>query len=326
MQPKLGWTPDGFLGGYLYGDQERDYKNTLGLSQLSSALGVQDQQNKLHEYGLNDVVRNAERAANVAKADTTTQTILPQTLANIAQVKAQTRATDANADTSNINNITLQRRNLAELSKTEMETRIRQMDELEKLAQQAAFMGPAAQAYVQQEAKRLGIPEQYHQALFQNPDKVLGHIARTRPQYIQAMDVQERENQGRISAANARPKPDENIRTTMWNSIVDDLRRQYPNKDPRELKAMATERFNAQTAGAGKPFTPGEQAAQNQAALDLARYERELNRAILSKDTKAIAAAQEKVRKAIAGLTAGGNVTRAAGGEEIIDLTPRGNK
>ena len=324
MQPKLGWTPDGFLGGYLYGDQERDYKNTLGLSQLSSALGVQDQQNKLHEYGLNDVVRNAERAANVATADATTQTVLPSKLAGIAAQNAQTRASNASTDTSNINNMTLQRKNLSELDTSDLKNRAEKLKQVSQIAQQAMFMGPAARAYVEQEASKIGLPEKYFDAMLSDPAGFSKKLAEASEGYIKAIAEQELKNKGVVEAVRARPQPATNPRLFSILNIAKDYRDKNPNASEEESIVYATEQFNAQTAGAGKPFTPFEIAQQQQYGNQMPMLNRRLQAAIDKGDAKEVTKIMKELSVARQISSSKSQTTRAKGGEEIIKIPKKG--
>lgn len=50
FRPQLGWKPEGMLGGYLYGEQERDYLRLLSQAEESRRLAIQKQQQELQEY------------------------------------------------------------------------------------------------------------------------------------------------------------------------------------------------------------------------------------------------------------------------------------
>jgi len=189
------------------------------------------------------------------------------------------------------------------------------------------FMGPAARAYVEQEATKIGLPEKYFDAMLNDPAGFSKKLAQASEGYIKAMAEQELKNKGVLDTVRARPQPATNPRMVMLNALADNYKTQNPDATDTEALAAATEQYNAQTAGVNKTSTAGEIAAQQQYGTQLPMLTRRLDKALQEGDAKKVTAIMKEIATARKGISAGGsNVSRAKGGEEIIDLTPKGNR
>jgi len=328
MQPKVGWTPEGFLGGYLYADQERDYKNALNISNTSSLMGMQKQGNELQDYALNALVREAERKANIAKSQATEQYAVPQAGANLEQVLSSTAANRATTAGTLIDNETRGKRNIAELDKTTLENRGRQLEQAMSVLSIAQHGGPAAMPYAMQEAKKIGMPEALVQQMFDDPQKFAEKIAKTKQSYIEKMAERELQNKGMKEAASARPAPT-NYRMFMLDSITEDLLRTGQATTREEAKAMASRIVMQESKPLDASQGAGEKTEQTEAAKDaallrtriatmVARGEDEEGKKI--KSLKAhLQVLDAKAKPVVSRPTLPQGITK--GGEAYIDLT-----
>jgi hypothetical protein len=82
--PKNDWTPEGPLGGYMWGKQNDQFNTQLGLQQMSTQMANQKQAMELQEHQAGLPLRNLERQLQMQ----TMQGQLPHA-ANLASVGAQ---------------------------------------------------------------------------------------------------------------------------------------------------------------------------------------------------------------------------------------------
>ena len=75
LAPKIGFEPDGFLGGMWAGQRNNDYRQAVEQSNLMKALAAKEQMDKLQEYNTNAPVRDAERLSKIAGFDASAATI-----------------------------------------------------------------------------------------------------------------------------------------------------------------------------------------------------------------------------------------------------------
>jgi hypothetical protein len=277
MQPKLDWAPTGFLAGKLYSDQQKQYEDTLGLSQASSMYGLQKQRNELEDYKLNTVLRERERAANIAKADATTQTALPQALANLDQTRSSTEANEASSAGTRIDNQTRGARNKAALDEKTLENRIKQTDFLIKLATMYDPNSPTAiedLTNILSEAKENNVPEWLMRRVATNPTAYKLQMAREREAYIQAMDVAKEHSRGTLAAASVRSAQEkewESGISTILNSLEYD--NEWKDKPLAVKKAEATKRY-AEMRYRSPYMDPGTKAFTTKSGEDAAFYYR----------------------------------------------------
>jgi hypothetical protein len=274
MQPKLDWAPTGFLAGKLYSDQQKQYEDTLGLSQASSMYGLQKQRNELEDYKLNTVLRERERAANIAKADATTQTALPQALANLEQTKSSTAANQASTEGTRIDNQTRGARNQAALDEKALENRIRQSDYLQKLAMSVNPKDMNSVLQLQEEAKKVGLPAGILQEILNDPQGFATRMAKQSAAYIQAMDVAKEHSRGTLAAANVRSAQEkewESGISTILNSLEYD--NEWKDKPLAVKKAEATKRY-AEMRYRSPYMDPGTKAFTTKSGEDAAFYYR----------------------------------------------------
>lgn len=66
LAPKIGFEPNGFLGGMWSGQRNADYTQAIQQSNLMKALGAKEEMNKLNDYEQNAPVRDSERLAKIA--------------------------------------------------------------------------------------------------------------------------------------------------------------------------------------------------------------------------------------------------------------------
>jgi len=72
--PKIGFEPNGFLGGMWAGQRNNDYRDAVEQSNLMKALSMREAQNKLEEYNLNGQVREMERRSKISGFETAIET------------------------------------------------------------------------------------------------------------------------------------------------------------------------------------------------------------------------------------------------------------
>ena len=72
--PKIGFEPNGFLGGMWAGQRNNDYRDAVEQSNLMKALSMREAQNKLEEYNLNSQVREMERRSKISGFETAIET------------------------------------------------------------------------------------------------------------------------------------------------------------------------------------------------------------------------------------------------------------
>ena len=331
MQPKVGWTPEGFLGGYLYGDQERDYKNVLGMSNASSLMGLQKQGNELQDYALNALVREAERKANIAKAQATEQYAVPQAGANLQQTISSTASNDASRAGTLIDNQTRGGKNQAELDKVTLENRGRQLEQTMSVLSIAQQGGPAALPYAMQEAKKIGMPESLVQQMFANPQAFAEKVAKTKQSYIEKMAERELQNKGAVAAAQARPTP-ANPRMVMLEALAQNALDTGEAKTSQEAWNIATRTYIRDTKPVDNNQGAGQKQMQKEAGDQVVVLSARLAKAIKNKAPKEdIESLQTQIRlmKEMAGPvlpSVGGASTYNLGGREVIKIVPSGAK
>lgn len=66
--PGLDYKPNGILGGYLWGQQNDQYRRVMGLQEIMAQLSAQKQAAENQDYQLNAPVREAARPAAIAKS------------------------------------------------------------------------------------------------------------------------------------------------------------------------------------------------------------------------------------------------------------------
>lgn len=66
LAPKIGFEPNGFLGGMWSGQRNADYTQAIQQSNLMKALGARQGMNELNDYEQNAPVRENERLAKIA--------------------------------------------------------------------------------------------------------------------------------------------------------------------------------------------------------------------------------------------------------------------
>ena len=67
--PKIGYEPDGVLGGYLFSQRERDYRDQLSMLQLMQEMKYKEEMAKRSEYEANAGLREKTRTAGMSTQD-----------------------------------------------------------------------------------------------------------------------------------------------------------------------------------------------------------------------------------------------------------------
>lgn len=67
LKPQIGWAPEGFLAGQMYGQQQDQHNTMLELAQLAQAQNLQRQQAQNQDFNLAAPARAAERNFQIQK-------------------------------------------------------------------------------------------------------------------------------------------------------------------------------------------------------------------------------------------------------------------
>ena len=66
LLPQIGWKPQGFMAGTQYAQQEQDYANQMGLSNIQQTLAILKQQAEHQDYLANAPVRETKRGLDIS--------------------------------------------------------------------------------------------------------------------------------------------------------------------------------------------------------------------------------------------------------------------
>lgn len=228
MQPKVGWSPDGFLGGAKWQQQERDYKEAFDLQKAFSMFGLTKQKNELDEYGLNSALRDATRRADITKADVTTDTLRREKDLAADKVLADTRHTVA--QTGNVNAETAALPGLRKAQTDEINTKnagARHKQLLDIIGSIAAIRGKGKielpdSLVLNQHFKELGIDPRSAEAkhIFTDAPNIMQRLSDYDPAQIGKMAQIEATGKWHVSAASAKT-PQERADVTMLKGLVE---------------------------------------------------------------------------------------------------------
>ena len=165
LMPQTGFKPDGFLGGYMWGEQRDRFREMMGLQKLMSELGLKTAQ---EEYSQGMPVRAAQRAENVVKSNTNVQ-MFPRSEA------ARVGTAELGLDTARQTQSSDVARKIAENISSKGKAGLEQWHTGLKFAMMAGQMiqngGPTAGTAVIEQAQAMGLPPQMAQLVLQDPGK-----------------------------------------------------------------------------------------------------------------------------------------------------------
>ena len=273
MQPKVGWSPEGFLGGVKWQEQEKDYRDSLDLQKAMSMFGIKKQQNELSDYELNSPVRAATRQADITKANTTVETSLADALAGIDQKKGSAAHSNAQARQLDAETLNLPALRKAQITEYEDKHRANQHAQLTNIIGSiAAIKGKGGtlslpdSLVLNNHFKELGIdprsPEAAH--IFNDAENIMKRISALDPAQIGKMAQIAETGKYQVAAAGART-PAERTDITMLNAIEEGLKQDPRTKGmtPEQIKSLAVRQllqFKANINGYRTPETAEEKA------------------------------------------------------------------
>lgn len=272
MQPKVGWTPEGFLGGVKWQEQEKDYKDSLDLQKALSMFGIKKQQNELADYEANSPLREAERRAGITKANVIDQTALREALAGIGQKEGSAAHSNAQARNLDAETSVLPDLRRAQIDKYKTETNAAKHTQLMNIIGSiAAIKGKGTldlpnSLILNQHFKDLGIdprsPEAAH--IFQDAENIMKRMSKLDPAHISKMEEINATGDWHVRANSARTAQERSDMQMI--SALEEALKQDPaarNFTPQQIKAAAVRQYlqlRANMNGYRTPETSREKA------------------------------------------------------------------
>lgn len=152
VNPGTGYKPEGFLGGYTWGEDRQRYNQLAPLQDLMSMMAAQAEIDKQKEYGLNEPVRSAKRLENVATSKALAATVGGQKQGVLDELTLKNELS-RKTQSAKISEV------LLENAKKEREGAMEKLQTgfaIASILAQAAGNGPAATAAVAQRMKEAG--------------------------------------------------------------------------------------------------------------------------------------------------------------------------
>lgn len=226
VNPGTAFKPDGFLGGYIWGEDRNRYNQLAPLQDFMQMIQAQESQNKMQEYGLNEQLRAAERAGKIASARATESTVGRQKEAEVGKLEVDNEYSRLSLK-DRVKKVFLDN---AKLEPEIAEKNMEQAAYLASLYAAAGKQGPLAVQQVDELARKLNMGnDPIVQAFRSNPQiaGVIGQAAvEARADYRQAMDKQRLQGQQQMDVAR------EHSRSAM---AVANARAQQKNKGYEQL-------------------------------------------------------------------------------------------
>ena len=172
VNPGTAFKPDGFLGGYIWGQDRERYNQLAPLQDYMAQMSAMEQMDKMKEYGLNEQVRASEREANIAKNRTTASTIGRKAEADISKVELDNQYNQGSLK-DRIKQVALEN---AVKEGAAGQAKLKQGIQIAQMYAQASKSGPAAMAAIDQMVAQTGMQnDPMVQAFKQNP-AILGPL------------------------------------------------------------------------------------------------------------------------------------------------------
>jgi hypothetical protein len=93
LRPEDGWKPQGFLGGMVWDQRDRDYRQAVQTDQQMKSIDLQNAIQEQEQSKLDLPVKAAKREGDIAKAQSLAQTAIPQAQATLETTQlANTKA------------------------------------------------------------------------------------------------------------------------------------------------------------------------------------------------------------------------------------------
>lgn len=201
LNPGTAFKPDGFLGGYIWGEDRQRYNQMAPLQDFMQVMQAQEQQNKMRDYGLNETVRATQREADIAKNRATAGTIGREKEAGVRETELK----------NEYGQLTLKDRAkkvILENAKMEGEAAGEKMKRgamLAGLYAEAAKNGPIAMQQVDALATQLGMQNDNVVKAIKADPRAAGVLvqayAEAMPEYRRAMDERRLANEGSMNVA-----------------------------------------------------------------------------------------------------------------------------
>ncbi len=172
LNPGTAFKPDGFLGGYMWGEDRQRYNQMAPLQDFMQMMQAQESMNKAQDYTLEAPVRESKREADIATNRSKAGTIGRRDEAEIGQMEVANQYNTATLK-DRIKSVALEN---AVKEGTAGGAKLKQAIQIAQMYAQAAKNGPAAMAAIDQMVQQTGMGNDPMVAVFKSNPQVLGPL------------------------------------------------------------------------------------------------------------------------------------------------------